>query len=197
MNPSPRRNRTADRRMEILRAAAREFGLKGFEKATLEDIAAALGITRPALYHYAASKEQLLVECGAVTEAEVLAAVARANLQPTGRMQFITFFRDYAGIVCDDFGRCFVVAGPSEMNATLKGSERQFRRDLSSRIEAMLARGVEDGSIRRCDTASVVRLTLAAFVGIARWYTPGGKRTPSQIADEFLDVLIEGLAPRA
>lgn len=50
-----------DRRFkEILAAAAHTFRLKGYEAATMQDIASELGIRAPALYHYAPSKERIL-----------------------------------------------------------------------------------------------------------------------------------------
>jgi TetR/AcrR family transcriptional regulator, cholesterol catabolism regulator len=50
-----------DRRFkEILAVAAHTFRLKGYEAATMQDIASELGIRAPALYHYSPSKERIL-----------------------------------------------------------------------------------------------------------------------------------------
>lgn len=46
-------------REEILKAALAEFSKKGYEGALLRDIAASLGITKPALYKHFESKEAL------------------------------------------------------------------------------------------------------------------------------------------
>lgn len=48
------------RRQEIVRAATRHFGDRGFTGATILDIANACGITRAGLLHYFADKEALL-----------------------------------------------------------------------------------------------------------------------------------------
>lgn len=47
-----RRLPSADRRREILHASARLFVERGFEAVTVGDVAAALGISRPAVYSY-------------------------------------------------------------------------------------------------------------------------------------------------
>jgi AcrR family transcriptional regulator len=47
---------------EILEHATRLFAQRGYDGTTLQDIADAIGITRPGLYHYISSKEQLLAE---------------------------------------------------------------------------------------------------------------------------------------
>ena len=45
---------------EILEHATRLFAQRGYDGTTLQDIADAIGITRPGLYNYINSKEQLL-----------------------------------------------------------------------------------------------------------------------------------------
>ncbi|BDH59537.1 TetR family transcriptional regulator [Tsukamurella sp. PLM1] len=46
---------------EVLDAATELFAVKGYEATSLQDIADAVGVSRPALYHYLSSKEDLLV----------------------------------------------------------------------------------------------------------------------------------------
>ncbi len=47
-------------RTEIVDTAAHVFAELGFRKATLDDIASRLGISRATLYHYVEGKEELL-----------------------------------------------------------------------------------------------------------------------------------------
>jgi len=56
------RQATADRRAEILRAAARTFGSKGYKNGSLAEVAEQVGITHAGVLHHFGSKEQLLVE---------------------------------------------------------------------------------------------------------------------------------------
>src|SRR5215212_6888934 len=48
------------RREELTRIAARLFAEKGYEGTSLADLADALGVQKPSLYHHIASKEDLL-----------------------------------------------------------------------------------------------------------------------------------------
>src|ERR1700678_3708193 len=63
---APRTRTSSSRRelvmSEILEHATRLFAERGYDGTTLQDIADAIGITRPGLYHYISSKEQLLAE---------------------------------------------------------------------------------------------------------------------------------------
>jgi AcrR family transcriptional regulator len=62
--PRTRRPRqaTVERRAEILRAAARTFGSKGYMNGSLADVAEQVGITHAGVLHHFGSKDQLLVE---------------------------------------------------------------------------------------------------------------------------------------
>jgi AcrR family transcriptional regulator len=52
-------------RKKIVNEAFTVFLAKGFEKATMDDIAARLGVTKPAIYRYYRNKEELFIAAGA------------------------------------------------------------------------------------------------------------------------------------
>jgi AcrR family transcriptional regulator len=54
--------RRADRRSEILVAAAALFAERGFHGVSIDDLGARLGVSGPALYRYFESKEAILAE---------------------------------------------------------------------------------------------------------------------------------------
>ena len=51
------------KREAVIRAAAHAFNRKGYHNTSLDDIAAALEVTKPTVYYYVTNKEQLLFEC--------------------------------------------------------------------------------------------------------------------------------------
>src|SRR5712675_1808866 len=51
------------KRDAVIRVAARAFNERGFHNTSLDDIAAALEVTKPTIYYYVSNKEQLLFEC--------------------------------------------------------------------------------------------------------------------------------------
>src|SRR2546422_6920381 len=60
------RERLRDREVKreaVIRAAAQAFNRKGYHNTSLDDIAAALEVTKPTVYYYVTSKEQLLFQC--------------------------------------------------------------------------------------------------------------------------------------
>src|SRR5512141_2854029 len=73
-----RRHRLASlAREDILRAAAAAFATRGYQAATLQQIAAEAGFTAASLYTYFPSKEAIYQELGATVVAEVTAPFRR------------------------------------------------------------------------------------------------------------------------
>ncbi|MCP2263985.1 TetR/AcrR family transcriptional regulator [Promicromonospora thailandica] len=60
--PKPKRPSRARRREEILAAATRVFGSKGYHQGSLGDVAAQVGITHAGVLHHFGSKDKLLWE---------------------------------------------------------------------------------------------------------------------------------------
>jgi AcrR family transcriptional regulator len=75
------RRRPKDRKAQIIRAAARAFSERGYHAVGVDEIAAEVGISGPALYRHFANKYALLVAT-AEYAVQTLVAAARAADQP-------------------------------------------------------------------------------------------------------------------
>jgi TetR/AcrR family transcriptional repressor of mexJK operon len=79
------RRRSVDKRRSILDAAAPVFGEAGYERASIEAIAAAAGVSKPTVYSYFGGKEELFRESVADSarnlNADSLAAVHRLDVR--------------------------------------------------------------------------------------------------------------------
>jgi AcrR family transcriptional regulator len=100
--PRRRRLRPEQRRELIVRAAAEEFGRRGFREARLSDIATAAGTTKPVVYDHFANKEALhdaVLEFTVLEFAEAVGAAIAAGAQrpPVDRLRagFEAYFRFY------------------------------------------------------------------------------------------------------
>jgi AcrR family transcriptional regulator len=183
----------ADRRLEVLRAAARIFSLEGYRNATLQDVADALGIRRPALYYYARSKEELIAECGRIADAQLHAAISDANAEPTGRARLETFFRRYTNIIFDDFGRCFVLTNLREFSPSQEEATRRAQIEIGRAIQSMIKLGIADGSIKPCDPVIVGHALFGAFNTLPVWYKPSARRSLPDIVASYLKIFGSGL----
>ena len=84
-DPSPwlpfesRRRARDEKREAVLRAAVRLFLEQGYHRATLNEVAERLNITKPALYNYFRGKDEILFECWAMGQERVDDFIAGIN----------------------------------------------------------------------------------------------------------------------
>src|SRR3546814_20076264 len=152
-------------------------------------------MTRAALYHYSPSKDALLTECGDIARRGRMEALGRSRGDADGRARCAAFFRRYAAIVSEDFGRCFVLTDFSEMAEDERETTRKAQLALGKAVAAMIEEGVADGSVRPCKPVVTSRLLFAAFNGVAPLPIDPARQPPSALAEAFLHVPFEGLIP--
>src|SRR6185369_6666259 len=98
--PAFRRLPRAVREQQMLDAAVRVFSIRGYHDASIDEIAEAAGISKPMVYAYLGTKEELFVAClhrEGARLIEAIAASARAHLTPDE--QFWHGFRALFGFV--------------------------------------------------------------------------------------------------
>ena len=98
----PRAATYDDQREQILARAAELFARHGYTATTMNQVAAACGVTKPTLYHYFTDKQSLLlhIAAGHVQRLEQLSREVQAlSLDPPQRLRTLIerFMRVYAG----------------------------------------------------------------------------------------------------
>jgi len=98
----PRAATYDDQREQILAQAAALFARQGYTATTMNQVAAACGVTKPTLYHYMRDKQALLLHIaeGHVARLEALVhAVLAERLPPEPRLRALVarFMHSYAG----------------------------------------------------------------------------------------------------
>jgi len=89
----------AARRREILEAAARVFHRKGYEGASLDEVADLIGFSKAAIYYYFRSKDEILLEMareGWRMLAELVELREEDQSQPME--SFVTLIRNYLNL---------------------------------------------------------------------------------------------------
>ena len=93
----------AQRREQLLSVAKTIFAERGFQSATMDDIAREAGFTKPILYQYFESKNDLYHEIVAQTAEELLTSLERAvNAAERPRAKIEVAFRVYFEMVVSD-----------------------------------------------------------------------------------------------
>lgn len=189
------RPRSDSRQDEVLACAAALFSSRGYAATTLEDIGAQLGMTRPGLYHYAKSKEDLLEQCYVWTQKRFLDQLEKELGEGTGREQLTRFFLVYSEMVCDDASRCFL-SSENHYLSPERQVEAQKRVQAVNAIAAdLLAKGAADGSLAACDRKFALTALFGAFNSLHTLTRSGGP-SPRTMGQAILKIVLEGLDPR-
>jgi len=185
------------KRDAVIRVAARAFNERGFHNTSLDDIAAALEVTKPTIYYYVTNKEQLLFQCFVTGLEPIRAALNDVKMsQAPGRERLNAVLRQYAQAIASEFGWCMVRAEHQDLSPSMSEHIRALKAEIDQGIRRLLREGVRDGSIQPCDVKMTAFALAGALNWIPHWFREKQALTPAQIADAFVTLFEEGLRPR-
>lgn len=184
-------------RDQIIDAAAALFTEKGYEATSLDDIAAALGTARSALYYHVSGKAELraliqikrvrmlVEEAAAVASGEGTASDRLAELVRVHIRHFERYFpesRMWAQITS---------AAEVQDAATeeLHDQQRAFTRHLRTVIED----GMHTGEFRETNVAAAALGIIGMCHYLTTWYRENGPLTTTQIADIYAEMAVRSL----
>jgi AcrR family transcriptional regulator len=194
------RERLRDRELKreaVIRAAAREFNRKGYHNTSLDDIAARLEVTKPTVYYYVTSKEQLLFECFVAGVEQIRAAFREVrHLDVPARERLNAVLRHYGEAVASEFGWCMVRAEDQDLSPAMSRHIKSLKSEVDHGIRRLIREGMQDGSIQACDPKMTAFALAGALNWIAHWYREDQSMTGAQIAAAFVTIFEGGLRPR-
>ena len=190
----------ATRREELLQIAGALFAQRGFKNTTVRDIADAAGILSGSLYHHFDSKESMVDELLSSFQTALFDRYdailgsdldARAKVDAVVRASFdaihehhneVAIFQNDAGYLTE-----------FERFSYLEEHNRRFREMWVD----LLAEGTRSGVLRPDLDSELTYRFIRDTVWVAvRWYRPGGELTSQQVADQYLSILLDGIAAR-
>jgi TetR/AcrR family transcriptional regulator, cholesterol catabolism regulator len=191
------------KRRAIIEAAAGIFKERGYDAASVEEIARAAGMDRASIYYYYSGKQDLFREmvAGAVTDNVLMAERIVAGAQsPPQKLRdliaglFASYERHFPYLfiyVQEDMAR--VASGRNAWSTEMRSLNRRF----DKAVVTILRDGLDDGSLR---AAGDERLLAAALIGMCnwshRWYEPGKGYDRDAIVQAFSDMVLNGLTAR-
>ncbi len=197
MNPVARRGRPGYDQRRILEIAVAVFNEHGYDATSIASLATRLGLSKSALYHHFASKEQLLSL--ALEEAlGGLEGVLSEDGARTGsagdRLGFV--LRGAVGVLVDKLPFVTLLLRVRG-NTDVERSALERRRAFDHEITSLVRRAQEEGSVRADVDASVAtRLLFGMVNSIVEWYRPAGAEGAAELAADVLTVGLDGLRTR-
>ncbi len=181
----------------VTAAAVSVFNRRGYEAASMEDVARETGITKSSLYYHVSSKEELLSRALERAFKWLLGVLDEPGAQrgtPLERLRHIV----YRGVIIT---LAFVqevellqrVKGntPTERAAMMR--RRRFDSEVAKIVREAIAAGEIDASI---DARLLTRLIFGLGNSLTQWYRPEGRLKPEQIAEAVSHLIFSGIARR-
>jgi AcrR family transcriptional regulator len=185
---------------EICRIAARVFYEKGYDGASMQDIAEAVGLTKAGLYHHVGSKDHLLFEIMNygmdILDETVLAKVKdiadpREKLRRTiiGHIDLIVRARDQEITVILHENRSLKGALRKKINARKK-AYIDYLEDLIRQVQPEAGKG-----------SLSPRLAAFALLGMVnwlyQWFDPKGPIHQDELTEAYVNFFFRGLQGRS
>lgn len=187
----------ADRRVQIISVAARLFVERGYRATSLQDVAEVLGVTRPALYYYFTSKEELLyaiLSHAQDVNEQTTAVVFAGSDDPVERLARLVHAEvlDVTGEVSSPVTPLMVdemdELGPEHFREVAGRRRAHFdrHRDLLEAVRAA-------GRLRDVDTTVATFGLLALISRVFGWFEPDGRLSGEQVAFEVTKLALGAL----
>ncbi|MGA7907053.1 MAG: TetR/AcrR family transcriptional regulator [Candidatus Sulfotelmatobacter sp.] len=191
------RETVVDSRQEILHTAARLFQQRGYDATSMNDVAAALKLSKGGLYHHFQSKDEILFEimdhAMEITQERVVNAVS-GIADPEERLRCL--IRKHIEVVLSPRDREITVMLHENhpLPPSLRKRINARKKDYVHFLENLIA---EVQKSRRASGKVSPRAAAFALLGminwIYQWYKPEGELQAQNLAPQFTDLLFGGL----
>lgn len=185
------------RRKELIDVAAKIFQDKGYEAASIQDVADALGILKGSVYYYIDSKEDLLFAVIREVHESALANMERIRELDADPLTMIRLFvESHVKHVSDNLVKATVFFHDFR---SLDPKRREYivkeRDSYDSFLRELIARGQAEGLIRKDIDPKLATLAMLGMMNWTyQWYRAGGAMDSTAIGRQFADFVLAALA---
>ena len=189
------RPRNLQKTEEIYQVIARLFAYRGYHSTSMREIARELGMNQSSLYHYFASKQDILFTLMNDAMDDVLAIleeISSTDLLPEDRLNRVLSF--YTQYYAGDQERLILLINEmnslnEEYRSILVRKQRRYVQLIKSILEELAAQG----KIKQIDPA----IATFAFFGMVhytiKWYHKDGPVSLEQLANAFVEIFTKGV----
>lgn len=181
-------------KQQIIETATKFFQEKGYHATSMLDIANELGVNKAAIYYYVKNKESILCEIfdRAMNTIEPrLMEIKHSNLPVVDKIREIIKAHILAIIEETPILTVFFTElnhlPPEHYAIVIKR-----RRHLENTFAEIFQEGIDAGLIRKIDVLPAVYGFLGACNWIYQWYNPEGRLKPSELAEIYSDIILNG-----
>ena len=187
-----------DKHQWILDKAAEVFAAKGFATASFNDLSAATGMSKSAIYHYHRNKEAIL---HAILTTHVQKVFSDAAQAVEERTDPVDRFRAFLVSLLEDYSTArakhvVLINDTGHLSETQQAEVRRLERRLVDLAVALLDK-VNPGAMQEAAMRKPFAMMLFGLVNWTyTWYNPTGSVLPTDLAEHMADLFLHGFLPQ-
>jgi len=192
------RETTIEPRQEILRTAARLFQQQGYDATSMNDVAAALRLSKGGLYHHFQSKDEILFHILShamdITEEQVINVVRKVE---GAEQRLRTLIRLHIEVVlsAEDREITVMLHENHPLPPALRRKINARKKDYVHFVENLIADVQRQRSSLSPVTPRAAAFALLGMINwLYQWYKPEGALTGADIVQQFTEIFFRGAA---
>jgi AcrR family transcriptional regulator len=182
-----------NRRDDVIEAAVRVFHQKGYATASIQDVAAEVGVLKGSLYHYIDSKEDLLARIFEDSAGHFTAMLEEAgglDERPVERLRSFAYACSLWYLQNIERMTIYVTEWKHLTGKRLKEVMR-IREDYERRLTSLIGEVVEAGEATpELDVNFATYYIFGALNGLPAWYRRRGPDPADRIAAAYAELIV-------
>jgi len=177
-------------REPILAAAVELFRNHGFAGTSMQNIATAAGISRPALYYHFKNKEEILrslVEVVTVRTQREAARIASTAASDHAELLRAVVFSHAVSLLRHPQHFAVLQRDERHLPARVQALQEKAKRELFDTFSDLIRSGISAGVFRDCDPVVTAFCIFGMCAWTVQWFKPGGKMTADKVAEIIAD----------
>lgn len=178
----------------IIHEAAILFFNRGYKNTSLQEVANILNVTRPAIYHYFKSKEEIILAIidDVITKTETYLTELIEQREPE-YIKFQKLVKNHILLILTNKVKMGIFfeeqkSLPEEMtNKTQKTIDQYY-----DTAERWFVEGIEKGYFIDVDPTIAVQTILGSCNWAYKWYSPDGPLNKNELAQMMSNILLQG-----
>jgi AcrR family transcriptional regulator len=183
---------TPDAARRLVIAAVQAFAERGYHATTTRDIAGRAGMSPAALYIHYKTKEELLYQISKLGHQRSLVMLGEArDADGTAAERLATAVRRFVRWHAEHHTTGRVVQ--YELGALAPAHYTEIvalRRQSEDAIRSIIKDGVTTGEFDVPEVSGTTLAVLSLCIDVARWFNPGGRRTPDEVGALYADLVL-------
>ncbi len=177
----------------VLTAALESFLELGYHGATVRDIARRCGLSVPGLYHYHASKQDMLAAILDVTMSDLLWRSRAARDEGGDPVQRFALLIECLALY-HTYRRDLAFVGASEMRSLEPANRARItdmRNEQQHMVDAEVEAAVAAGQFMTPHPHEAARAVVTMCTALVQWYRFNGPLTPEEMAARYVEFALD------